>query len=453
MSTYSIIQKFQLEGALRLDAEYYQPEYLRLIKNLEALNAASIKDVTLISKRKFKPKNDNYFEYIDIASIDLLTGEYDKTKFLGQNAPDRAQWLVQKGDVIISTVRPNRSAISLITEDNKNLICSSGFAVLEAKNVEPEYLFIYLKTKPITNLLDRSTMATMYPAVTAEDILNLKIYLGDQDFRKNIKNGVTEALKNLGSSKLLYSQAEDLLLEELGLKDFKAEEKLSCVVNLSDVKNASRLDAEYFNSNFKNVFDATLNKNNFIELGTIFDFRRGVFVPMMYYTEQKTNRPYLRIKDLSGRIGIDRSDIIFVSDKYKSNKNDELKENDFVIAIIGDTIGKINKVSEDIVGGFCSNNTGRIRIKDEWTEKIIPEFAELLFQSIFIQSQIDKKKAQTAQPKISDQEISTILFPILLKSIQKKIADLVRRSHVARQKAKQLLDEAKRKVENLIENK
>ena len=27
MITYSIIQKSQLEGAKRLDAEYYQPEY------------------------------------------------------------------------------------------------------------------------------------------------------------------------------------------------------------------------------------------------------------------------------------------------------------------------------------------------------------------------------------------------------------------------------------------
>jgi len=30
MITYSIIQKLQLEGALRLDAEYYQPEYLEV---------------------------------------------------------------------------------------------------------------------------------------------------------------------------------------------------------------------------------------------------------------------------------------------------------------------------------------------------------------------------------------------------------------------------------------
>ena len=35
MITCSIIQKSQLEGALRLDAEYYQPEYLRASEKLQ----------------------------------------------------------------------------------------------------------------------------------------------------------------------------------------------------------------------------------------------------------------------------------------------------------------------------------------------------------------------------------------------------------------------------------
>ena len=51
-------------------------------------------------------------------------------------------------------------------------------------------------------------------------------------------------------SNLLYSQAENLLLEELGLKDYKSENELWSVVNLSEVKNANRMDAEYFQSKY-----------------------------------------------------------------------------------------------------------------------------------------------------------------------------------------------------------
>lgn len=48
-------------------------------------------------------------------------------------------------------------------------------------------------------------------------------------------------------------------------------------------------------------------------------------------------------------------------------------------------------------------------------------------------------------------QIKDILVPILSKITQEKIADLVRKSHTARQKSKELLSEAKRKVEEMIE--
>ena len=200
MITYSIINKLQLEGTHRLDAEYYQPEYLKLIGKLEVLNAIPIKNIAINPKRKFKPQNNELFQYIEISEVDLSTGEYNKTEILGENTPDRAQWIVKRNDVIISTVRPIRNAVSLIKEDIKNLVCSSGFSVLKSYNIESEYLFVYLKSQPIVKLLDRLTTATMYPAITTEDILNTKIYIGDKDFRQDIKNIVIKAQNKLVSS-------------------------------------------------------------------------------------------------------------------------------------------------------------------------------------------------------------------------------------------------------------
>jgi len=44
-----------------------------------------------------------------------------------------------------------------------------------------------------------------------------------------------------------------------------------------------------------------------------------------------------------------------------------------------------------------------------------------------------------------------IIIPILEKSTQEEIADLVHQSHEARKKAKYLLEKAKREVEDFIE--
>ena len=51
------------------------------------------------------------------------------------------------------------------------------------------------------------------------------------------------------------------------------------------------------------------------------------------------------------------------------------------------------------------------------------------------------------------QQIKKLKVPILSKTIQTKISDLVHKSHRACQKAKALLEKAKREVEELIGEK
>lgn len=50
------------------------------------------------------------------------------------------------------------------------------------------------------------------------------------------------------------------------------------------------------------------------------------------------------------------------------------------------------------------------------------------------------------------EQIKNLLIPILPSQIQQKITSLVRHSHEARKEAKELLEKAKRKVENAIED-
>ncbi len=65
--------------------------------------------------------------------------------------------------------------------------------------------------------------------------------------------------------------------------------------------------------------------------------------------------------------------------------------------------------------------------------------------------QAEMNKSGLAQPYIYSKNLRKFKIPVLPKQIQQKIADLVQKSHQARKKAKELLMEAKSKVENLIE--
>jgi len=448
MIIYSIIQKSQLEGALRLDAEYYQREYLKLTANLNNLGAVAIRDIAINPKRKFKPQKGKVFQYIEISEVDLSTGEYDKREILGEDAPDRAQWVLKQNDVIVSTVRPIRNAVSLIRENIDNLVCSSGFAVLRPEKIEPEYLFIYLKSRPIVKLLDRKTTATMYPAISIDDLLNTKIYLGDKKFREEIKNKVIEAQKQLKDSKGLYFQAKNLLLEELGLKDFEVEDDLFYIVNFSEIKSAHRADAEYFQPKYERLIEQIKERAKVVQLGNIASVKRGSLIAPRFY-EEIEGIPYIRGKDFSsGRL--EKVSLVYISNDFKLKRETRVKTGDIVFASIG-SVGNIALTIDEFNNSFISNNTGKISIRDK--ESLLPEYLMTILYSVIGKLQFEKEASQTAQPKILDWQVRNFKIPILPKSTQQKIANLVQKSHEARSKAKQLLEEAKNKVENLIETK
>ncbi|MEM2058358.1 MAG: restriction endonuclease subunit S, partial [Thermoproteota archaeon] len=76
----------------------------------------------------------------------------------------------------------------------------------------------------------------------------------------------------------------------------------------------------------------------------------------------------------------------------------------------------------------------------------------VLSKSIVIQMQLKKECAGTILTAVPNESLKKILVPIIPDKTQQKIDSLVQQSHEARRKAKYLLEEAKRKVEEAIEN-
>lgn len=298
MAVSNILKLSELEGAKRIDAEYYQPEYLNLQRDLSKVGAIPVKYIAIPNRRKFKPKDEEYFDYIEISEVNLTTGEFNTSRIIGEEAPDRAQWIVCKDDVLVSTVRPIRNAVVLIKEWGENLVCSSGFSVLRSKTIQANYLFLYFKIPFIAKLLDRYTTATEYPAITWNDVLNIPIYIGNKEFRGRISLIVDKSFALLKQSQSLYSQAENLLLEELGLKDFKPKYELSYITNLSDAFSVHRVDAEYFQPAYEKLVEKLKGK---IELKLLRKFilsiQKGIEVGSDNYEDE--GKPFIRVSNLS----------------------------------------------------------------------------------------------------------------------------------------------------------
>jgi hypothetical protein len=198
----------------RLDAEFFRPKIKELYSILNS-EAKVLSHVVSLRKERFKKKCDA-FNYLEIGSV-TQDGVVEEAHLLMKDAPSRATWLVEKDDVVTSTVRPIRGLTAIIQESQHGAVASSGFAVLKPDKISPELLMTYLKLPVICELMDLHTSASMYPSISVEDILASPFkHPGSQTEEKIIRQ-VRESRTARQKSKLLLERAKravEMAIEE-----------------------------------------------------------------------------------------------------------------------------------------------------------------------------------------------------------------------------------------------
>ena len=119
------------------------------------------------------------FTYIDIAAIDSERGQVAEVKtLLGTDAPSRARQIVQAGDVIVSTVRPNLRGSAWIPANLDGQVCSTGFCVLRpSSKTTTGFIYAVVRSDWFVSELMKHVRGAQYPAVSDKDIFGVQIPL------------------------------------------------------------------------------------------------------------------------------------------------------------------------------------------------------------------------------------------------------------------------------------
>jgi len=195
--------------AARFDAEYFSPRMQNVIETLSA-GGKTIGDFAPLAKRRFKATPGKNFDYIEIADIGTA-GTAGSNTIAGEEAPSRATWIVKPGDIITTTVRPIRRLSAIILPEQDGFVCSSGFAVLRPHDIEPELLLAYLRLPLVAELLDLHTTASMYPAISNDDLLHMPFRLPNVQVRAKIVAKVRESFSARAESLRLLDEAKRIV--------------------------------------------------------------------------------------------------------------------------------------------------------------------------------------------------------------------------------------------------
>ena len=120
----------------------------------------------------------NYIEISDVNSEGVI-GNY--TPYIFSESPSRCRRIVQKGDVIVSTVRTYLKSIGLIEKEVDDLICSTGFSVLTPiKGINSKYLFYLLRTEWFISKVISKSEGVSYPSIQSEKLMNIDVVYCEQ---------------------------------------------------------------------------------------------------------------------------------------------------------------------------------------------------------------------------------------------------------------------------------
>lgn len=162
----------ELERAGRWDIDFHLPA--TLIQRFPEMLHCRVDDVAEISKRKRDPSvlGEGTFQYVDIASIDVVSGMITTPQLLaGDEAPSRARKVISAYDVIVSTCRPTRGAIAIIPEALHDQICSTAFTVVKCKSgLNPYYLHFALRLPSTLEQFRKWSTGSSYPAILDDDV-------------------------------------------------------------------------------------------------------------------------------------------------------------------------------------------------------------------------------------------------------------------------------------------
>jgi type I restriction enzyme S subunit len=134
-----------------------------------------LEDIAAVNVRKVEPA-EGTLRYLDISSVGVGRAD-EPTLMPWTEAPGRARRGVRNGDVLWSSVRPNRKSHCLVLDPPPDLVVSTGFAVLTPTKVGSSFLYGITEQPAFIGYLEAVAEGSTYPAVRADRFLDAPVRL------------------------------------------------------------------------------------------------------------------------------------------------------------------------------------------------------------------------------------------------------------------------------------
>lgn len=457
MGTYSIVRAASIGSASRIDPDYYQPEYLELSKRLITSplaergllrryihSAINFGAYSLCNNIVFVDSGVPYLytqdirdNFVDLDNPHFITTQVDALLHKSQ-VVDRQVLLTMAG------VYLGRSAVF-----DYGIHANSNQAIakitVREELLNPYYLSTFLNSLYGNFQIRRNKTGTARDNINLGQIQDLYICLPSRSFQLGIEQEVKAAKQHLLDSRKLFTDAENLLLAEVGLLDWIPEHELAFIQSYSRAEQARRLDAEYFQPRYRRMFERLPSTVMLDRLGQLVDYYKGIEVGSSAYDDSGV--AFWRVSNLTKR-GLDDSNVNFIKEDLYQELRSRYEPKEGELLLSKDATPGVALYLDAQIKGIISGGILRLAIKAD----IHPHYLELALNSPMVQLQIEQAAGGSIIRHWKPSEISKTIVPRLPQKTEHHIATLVKRSHDARREAAAILRRVKQSVETAIDD-
>jgi type I restriction enzyme, S subunit len=120
---------------------------------------------------------DFEMQYVEIGDVEFGKGILGANSTTFAEAPSRARRCVKDADVIVSTVRTYLRAIAQVVNPPRNMIVSTGFAVVRPRSLHSRFLGYLVESEYVIAEVISRSVGVSYPAINSSDLMCIKLPL------------------------------------------------------------------------------------------------------------------------------------------------------------------------------------------------------------------------------------------------------------------------------------
>ena len=433
----------------RFDAEYFRKDYQDTLNILKKTgNTITFGKLFKYINRGNQPKYNSNGTIKVLRSVNVGFMNFNETRqeyvtidFFKNSYRGR----VKKNDILITSTGVGTLGRTSIWTKDENAFCDGHITILRAGKLDPYFITVYLNTKYGIQQFDKnfrgsSGQIEIYPL----DISKFVIPECLIPFQEEIGNYLKTSFKLQQESDLFYKKAVTALEKELKLDKITFKKTNNFITNFSNVIATIRLDSSHFQPQFEQLLSHLKCNFDCKKIAYLVSYNRRGLQPK-YVVDGEIS--VVNSKHITNtHLKYDKFEKTSLSN-YESSIPAQIQINDILVYTTGAYVGLTNVYLSNEIA-LASNHVNILRLKDS---QIDSAYIALVLNTTIGKMQTDKHIRGSAQAELYPTDLGKFVVPILKFDKMKAIGDLMRSSLKSVQESDRLLNEAKNRVEQLIE--